>query len=142
MLAAWRAAGFHAAIVKLGLDQATLPDSSSGDPAWDHVTDVPGDNPKAPLLPQEISKGAALGMKDLLFFETMLGQAGAKDLFHGIEQQMTGRGGGTHATWTPQGLIPRPSPRGAAALPVRSGPPSPPTGIVSSAPPPLPGLRR
>jgi hypothetical protein len=141
MLRTWRAAGVHAAIVKFGLDQVTQPDSSAGDPAWDHVTDVPGDNPKAPILLQDVAKAAALGLKDMVFFENMLGPAEARNMFQGIERQMTGQGSGTHGTWTPQGVIPRPAPRRASSMP----PPSPgPLGnqaaahVISSAPPPIP----
>lgn len=135
MLRSWHAAGFHVALVKLGLDQATQPDASAGSASPDHVTDVPGDNPDAPILPQEIAKNAALGLKDMLFFEKMLGTGGAKDFFQGIERRMSGQGGGTHGTWTPQGVIPRPPPTPGFTPKTPATPPSL-DGIVSSAPPP------
>lgn len=158
--------GQHAALVKLGLAPPTQTnqvdggfDQHQGFP-WDHSTDVPSENPDAPVLPQEPafalgkmvgmvpggSKAAALGLRDMLFFEKMLGPDEAKSMFHGIEQQMSGQGGGVHGTLqiTPQGKqlvpMPRPAPRPAAVPPPNVGAQAA-HHVISSAPPPMP-LRR
>lgn len=139
------AAGYCAAFQKLALSPPTQVDEfvanveSGKDVPPDASTNVPQEPPSMPVQepdPHSLGstvgvlpdmKQAALGLKDMLFFEKMLGPDEARSMFHSIQQQMSGQGGGTHGTLEigPQGktLIPRPKPQ--LPMPGRGATPPP-----------------
>lgn len=101
-------------------------------------------------IPCDPAKAAALGLKDMLFFENMMGPDEAKNMFTDVHKQMSGQGGGRRGTLQigaqgPQ-FIPHQQP--AAPMPQRpmGRPAAPPPmpgaggGIISSAPPPVPRM--
>lgn len=119
----------------------------------------PSESPVAPPMPEEPAmalgqptgampaKEAALGLKDMLFFENALGQGEAKSMFDDVQRQMSGQGGGRHGTMQfgeggPR-FVPQERPQLQARPQRPAGPPPIPGRIVSSAPPPIPhGLKR
>lgn len=142
------AAGFRAAFQKLALNPPTQVDEfvanveSGKDVPPDPSTDVPQQPPMQVQPPDPMSLGstvgvmpdmkqAALGLKDMLFFENMLGPEEARSMFQGIQRQMSGQGGGMHGTLEigPQGksFTPRPKPQMPAAG--HATPPIPPTAL-------------
>ncbi len=130
LLAHARQRGQLAALQKLALSPPTQVDQFMAD--IEHGKDMPpspetdvpggapgiqGENPGMPL-PQDPAaalgnptgalpmKGAALGLKDMLFFEKMLGPDDARNMFQSIDRQMAGGGRGRSGTLQigPQGV--------------------------------------
>lgn len=155
------ARGYGAALLKFALAPPTPADAFGAE--VEEGKDMPPpamapgmDGMDAPALPQDLgapvgdpvggmpTKDAALGLKDMLFFENALGKDEAHSLFHGIERSMSGQTRGTPQTLTfgPEGMQRMPHPAGAPAT--RPAIPAPSAGRASmpppiaSAPPPIP----
>lgn len=115
----------------LAMPEEPNPAGPDGQPS----SDIPCDAPPP--------KAAALGLKDMLFFENMMGPDEAKNMFSDVQRQMSGQGGGRRGSLQigPQGAQFVPHQQPAAPLPQRPAmrPPAPPMpggGVISSAPPP------
>lgn len=137
--------GYEAALRKFALASPTVADAFAAE--VDEGKDMPPPMPppmapgmdgmEAPALPQDLgalgdptgampTKDAALGLKDMHFFEKMLGPDEARSMFQGIERSMSGQTRGIPQTLniTPQGVQRLPHPGlGAQAAQAAKGPP-------------------
>ncbi len=132
--------GRNAALRKFALAGPTPADNFAAE--VDTGKDMPPPAPAldAPALPQDpaaalgdptgaIPKAASLGLKDMLFFEKMMGANEAKSMFQGIEKSMTGQTRGVPQTLniTPGGVQRLPHPGlGLGAQAARAAVPPPP----------------
>jgi hypothetical protein len=168
MLAHAYAAGRAAAFGKFALSPPTGADNfvAQLDRGKDMPPDQVGQIPEAPPMPLPApgtpgnapdpceslgAKAAALGLKDMLFFENMMGPEEAKSMFQDVHNQMSGQGGGRRGTLNigpggPQFQPHAPAPAAAARPPIAPRPAAPPPvpgQIISSAPAPtMPRLPR